>query len=148
MNPADFQNKPPLASTSTTNSLALSYLNGTTNTFDASSMNGGAAASSSQAPTPTQTQEEGTAPTDDKMGIEEDDEVRVEEEEEKPKSRKELLQDKKDMELGEVLDMMEEWKPIVSVQLTYTLQNGKWRHCDPAPFRRSEKLIQCMSTTR
>lgn len=52
------------------------------------------------------------------MGIEEEEEVRVEEvEEEKPKSRKELLQDKKDMELADVLDMMEEWKPIVSYHL-------------------------------
>lgn len=82
-------------------------------------MNGGAP-STSQAPTPTQTQaqEESTGPIDDKMGIEEEEEVRVEEvEEEKPKSRKELLQDKKDMELADVLDMMEEWKPIVSYHL-------------------------------
>lgn len=34
--------------------------------------------------------------------------------EDKPKSRKELEQDKKDLELGELLDMMDEWKPIVS----------------------------------
>lgn len=35
---------------------------------------------------------------------------------ETPKSKKELEQEKKDMELGELLEMMEEWKPIVSLQ--------------------------------
>lgn len=33
---------------------------------------------------------------------------------ERPKTKKELEQDKKDLELGELLDMMDEWKPIVS----------------------------------
>lgn len=32
----------------------------------------------------------------------------------KPKSRKEQEQDKKDLELGELLEMIDEWKPIVS----------------------------------
>lgn len=34
---------------------------------------------------------------------------------ETPKSKKELEQEKKDTELGELLGMMEEWKPIVSL---------------------------------
>lgn len=33
---------------------------------------------------------------------------------ERPKTKKELEQEKKDLELGELLDMMDEWKPIVS----------------------------------
>lgn len=32
----------------------------------------------------------------------------------KPKTRKDIEQEKKDVELGELLDMMDEWKPIVS----------------------------------
>lgn len=33
---------------------------------------------------------------------------------ERPKTKKDLEQEKKDLELGELLDMMDEWKPIVS----------------------------------
>ncbi|KAL8287701.1 hypothetical protein RQP46_003559 [Phenoliferia psychrophenolica] len=35
--------------------------------------------------------------------------------EERPKTKKELEQDKKDLELGELLDMMDDWRPVVSL---------------------------------
>lgn len=33
---------------------------------------------------------------------------------ERPKTKKELEQEKKDLELGELLELMDDWKPIVS----------------------------------